>query len=413
MTGRTALLIGNYRPAFILAQSLKKRGYQVICGLDGYDRGAEVSRFVDKVWKHSSYQGSPGRFQDELTSLLKRHPGITDVYPVAEPVIRAIAEGRLSLPSHVRVGSMNDALVRRCLDKKGLLTTARHLSIPVAPFAETGSREDFYRLAEEIGFPLVIRPLETGKVFGAKKAITCIDMEAVFACEEIWQESGYQLLVQSHVTGKRDNIYFAARGGEIYRYLHAKIIRTDQPDGSGLAVEGKTVTPCTKLDGYTRKLVEALNYDGIGCAQYLVDADSGDISFLELNPRIAGNHALPEACGMGLGDWLIDTTEKCDQSEERRVGAAGVQYSWIAGELDAIRNSWRTGRLGLLQALKGGWQAILSFRRDDLDMGLVPGDLMPGLITLCDSLPVVGTLTRRRFDNAFLFKVFIRKECIK
>lgn len=413
MTGNIALLIGNYRPTFILAQSLKSRGYQVISGLGGYDRGAEVSRFVDKVWKHASYQTEFEKFQTELTKFLEQHPDITDIYPIAEPVVRAVAEGRLNLPDHIRVGTMDSALVQHCLNKRALLTHARDLAIPIAPFAETRNRKDLYALAEKIGFPLVIRPLETGKLLGSTKAITCSNLDDFSQQNEIWKRCNYQLLLQRQVKGKRDNIYFAAKDGNIHRYLHAKIIRTDQPDGSGLAVEGETVTPCTIIEGYTRKLIEALEYDGIGCAQYLVDPDSGDINFLELNPRIAGNHALPEACKLDLSSWLIDMTENAAHPATSIIGSAGLRYSWIAGELDAIRHSWRNGQLGFIEALKSALEAFRCYRRNDLDMGFVPGDPMPGLITLCDSLPLIGAITRRRFQNPLLLKLFIRKECLE
>ena len=413
MTRKIALLIGNYRPTFVLAHSLKNRGYEVIAGLDGYDRGAEVSRYVDKVWKHASYQIEFEKFQFELTRFLKGHPEITDVYPVAEPVIRAVAEERLVLPDHIRVGTMDGALVQHCLDKRALLTQATELEIPVAPFAETTDHDDLYAQAERIGFPLVIRPLETGKLLGSTKAITCNNPDELSRQNEVWKQCDYRLLIQRQVKGKRDNIYFAAKDGEIFRYLHAKIIRTDQPDGSGLAVEGETVTPCPTIDGYTRILIKALNYDGIGCAQYLVDPESGDINFLELNPRIAGNHALPDACAMKLSDWLIDKTEGTERSGPPITGTTGLRYSWIAGELDAIRQSWRKGRLGFGQALVAGLAAFQCFRRDELDMGFVQSDPMPGVITLCDSLPLIGGITRRRFENPFLFKLFIRKECLK
>jgi Carbamoyl-phosphate synthase L chain, ATP binding domain len=409
---KTALLLGNYRPTFILARSLKLRGYDVVCGLDGFDRGAEVSKHVDTVWQHSSYITQVSSFQQELNQLLASRPDISAVYPVAEPVIRAFADGRLVLPKSIKLGSVAGELVLRCLDKQGLLAKAKEMSVPVAPNAETSGKEHFYVSAEEIGFPLVVRPLQSGKLLEGQKAITVDDMDALRDLENVWNSCDYRLLIQRHVPGLRENIYFAAQGGDIYRYLHAKITRTDQPDGSGLAIEGETVAPCSVLKHHTEVLVRALNYTGIGCAQFLVDTQTGDISFLELNPRIAGNHAVPEACNLALGDCLIDMTEGRNHPAPYIEGIVGLKYGWIAGELESVKKTWQAGRLSFWQALFAVYKSFSYFRSSHMDVGFAKDDPLPGLFTLCDSLPLVGGITRLRLERPYFFKYVLRKECL-
>lgn len=406
---KTALLLGNYRPTFILARALKARGYKVICGLDGYDRGAEVSRYVDAVWDHSSFAVAPEEFSQKLKQLLADHPEIDAVYPITEPLIRAFADGRLVLPSSVALGSMPGPLVLKCLDKRSLLTMALEHGIPTASFAETNDSDDLYEKAEAIGFPLVVRPIKSKVFSNFKKAVTCSSLDELQTHDSIWAENKYQLLIQKHVSGKRDNIYFAADKGEIRRYLHAKITRTDQPDGSGLAVEGETIPPCTKIQRYTAKLVSTLAYDGIGCAQYLVDSATGEINLLELNPRIAGNHALPEACGLGLSDWLIDQCEGNTHDTSIIMGQADKRYTWLAGEIGSIKHAWISRKLTARAAIGAGYKAFRAFRRADLDMGFVSGDRMPGLVTLSDSFPFFGGISRRRFHSPFFSRLFIRK----
>ncbi|WP_420413789.1 hypothetical protein [Roseibium sp.] len=409
---KAALLLGNYRPTFILARSLKQRGYNIVCGLDGFDRGAEVSRYVDTVWRHSSYSLEVDVFQKELNHLLASRPDISDIYPVAESVIRAFADGRLTLPRPLRLGSIDGELVLRCLDKQSLLAEAKELSIPVAPFAKTSGKTHFYGSAAEIGFPLVIRPLQTGKLLNGQKAITVDHLEALKGLDPIWIDCDYRLLVQRHSPGLRENIYFAAQDGEIYRYLHAKITRTDQPDGSGLAIEGKTVAPCPALKQHTKALVKNLNYTGIGCAQYLVEPETGNVNFLELNPRIAGNHAVPEECNLGLGDCLIDLTEGRNSPTSYLEGTVGISYGWLAGELASIKKAWQTGKLSFWQALVAARKAYSYFKHTDIDVGFVQNDRLPGLFTLCDSLPLIGGITRLRFTQPAFFRVVMRKECL-
>ena len=218
--------------------------------------------------------------------------------------------------------------------------------------------------------------------------------------------------MQRHAPGLRENIYFAAQDGEIYRYLHAKITRTDQPDGSGLAIEGKTVAPCPVLKQHTKALVENLNYTGIGCAQYLVEPETGNVSFLELNPRIAGNHAVPETCNLGLGDCLIDLTEGRNFSASYVEGTVGISYGWLAGELASIKKAWQSGNLSFWQAFTAARKAYSYFKRTDIDVGFVSNDRLPGLFTLCDSLPLIGGVTRLRFERPGFFRFVMGKECL-
>lgn len=406
---KTALILGNYRPSFILARSLAQRGYKVVCSLRGYDRGAEVSRYVHAIWDDMGLTDYSDKFQVALDDFLSNHPDIQLVFPVTEEFVRAFAERRLTLPENVMLGSMPDEIVNQCFDKSGLLKFADELGVPVAPFAVTQSAEELRQEATRIGFPLVVRPLDSTIELAGKKAVTCTSLEHLLSLYDTWLEDNPGLLIQRYVSGKRDNIYFAAHEGVIYRYLHAKIERTNQPDGSGLALEGVTVTPCTHLRDYTERLIKALDYSGIGCAQYLVDSKTGEQNFLEINPRLAGNHALPEACGLNLGDWLIDQTIYGLPDKSQRHGQQGVRYTWLAGELAAIKRAHNLKKLDKWSAVKASLHAVKVTINSDMDMGLMRGDIMPGLITLCDSFPVLGRVTRRRLEKGLIRRLLINK----
>lgn len=407
---KSALILGNYRPSFVFAKTLSQNGYRVVCGLDGYDRGAEVSRFVDALWDHASFEADPAEFQKDLTAFLARRKNIELVCPLAENFVRAFAQGQLTLPEGTTLISITSDIVNQCLDKPGLLTLAKDLDIPVAPFALTNSCAQVKEQAAKIGFPLVVRPLASTTRLSGKKAVTVNTMDALKTGYDIWRTDNPDLLIQRHVSGKRDNIYFAAFKGRITRYLHAKIVRTDQPDGSGLAVEGETIAPSRTIEAHTRKLVSALNYSGIGCAQYLVDPATNQITFLELNPRIAGNHALPELCGLELGDYLLKTATGKPTDQTLRYGREGLRYSWLAGELDSIKQRQQDKSLKSPDALIAAFHAIKTAIAANADMGFSLSDIKPGIITLCDSLPLIGRLTRKRFKAGIMQKIILHKE---
>lgn len=408
---RSVLILGNYRPSYILARTFHMRGYRVICDMEGYEFGAEMSRHVHALWPHEPFASDPRGFQATLAHFLDQNPDIEWVCPVTEPLIKAFAADQLSLPSSCKLLSVDGDLVQRCLDKKLMLSLADELDIPVAPFAVTSSEEELLVEAEKIGFPLVVRPQSSSHRLAGQKAVTIDSLEALQAGFESWKDETTDLLIQRHASGKRDNIYFAARDGVIERYLHAKIVRTDQADGSGLAVEGETIAPCPNLRGQSERLIKALNYSGIGCVQYLVDPETGETCFLELNPRVAGNHALPDRCGLGLGDWFIDYVGGTDERSVK-VFDKHLSYSWLAGELEGIKQNVRRKRLGLGQALAGYGQAIKAYRHADMDIALSRDDWKPGLWTLLDSIPFLCRLSRLRLISGRLQGWLLGKEIL-
>lgn len=407
---KSALILGNYRPSYILAKALKERDYRVICSMDGYERGAEVSRYVDALWQHPALEGSQDALQTALEAFLSKHPDIDLVCPVTEPLIKAFANGILSLPDEAKLISMPPELIQTCLDKQSMLSVATALEIPLAPFAATRSETELFTEAEKIGFPLVIRPLVSQHRLDGQKAKTVTSMTELKESWARWQSETTDLLIQAKAAGKRDNIYFAADQGKIIRYLHAKITRTDQPDGAGLAVEGKTISPCSKLRAYTEKLVADLDYHGIGCAQYLVDEISGAICFLELNSRIAGNHALPDHCGLDLSGCLVDLAHGSMNDAEIMTGAEGVKYGWLPGELEGIKQNVRRGLLSATEVPGAILGAFACFRRSDIDIAFNKTDPLPGIFTFLDALPLIGRLTRARFHPGWQQGLFIRKE---
>ena len=207
------------------------------------------------------------------------------------------------------------------------------------------------------------------------------------------------MILQRKAQGIRHNLYFAALDGVMCRALHAVITRTDRIDGAGLAVDGITIEPDADLMRHTQAMLAELDYSGIGCAQFLVDEDSGVVSFLEINPRIAGNHAVPQHCGLDLGHFLVALSrgERDGLADgDMRIGRAGVRYSWLAGDIDGLKSSLKRREISLLQAWSWLGKLIDTARGAELDMMLSRDDRLPGIITLLDVIPGIGHITRRR-----------------
>ncbi len=398
--GQSVLLLGNYRPTLLIARQLKHLGARVISGLEGCDRGAEYSRYVDETWDHCPVEQDPKAFIKALEQYVRSHKDISVVLPVSEQFIRALADHKPDLPDTIIV-AMNDAeLVKTCLDKTRMMDLCSAIGVPVAPYVLVDKADDLQRAETDIGFPMVARPSISTSRINHEKAIRIKNSADLSQLHANWNENWGGLIVQKQVSGFRYNIYFAAHNGEICRLLQSKIFRTDRFDGSGLAVEGMTVEPDPQLVRYTQALAQKLEYSGTGCAQFLIDDVTGEVCFLENNPRVTGSHAIPEHCGLDLTGFQIALAQgTLEQQKTRLYGVVGVRYGWMPGDLKGLRLAAHSRKVGLADTVSWFFKALRSGFTSDIDMVLRWHDPLPGLVSLFEALPFAQRLTRRKYKK--------------
>ncbi len=395
---KTILLLGNYRPTLTLARVLSSHGYRIISGLEGCDHGAEYSRYVDQIWDHPYIKTNPEGFQKNLPGFIRKN-NVDVIFPVSEEFVRFFADRPNLERGNAAIASVEANLINHCLDKMFMMELAQKHKIPTADFAIVVNQRELVEKSQVIGFPLVIRPQESHQRLEGKKALFIDDKPELRQQLPKWPDLQKGLIIQKKAKGKRHNIYFAARNGKLYRYLHAVILRTDVEDGSGLAVEGVTIAPDPQLQRFTATLVESLNYSGIGCTQYLVDDDSGDISFLEINPRIAGNHAVPEFAGLELSSILVDMALNKTLNTCFVQGRADIRYVWTYGDFLSAKSAWLRREINSLATVVRFWRAARTGMRAHLHMSFVWHDPRPGIMSLLSLAPNWRRLFARLADS--------------
>jgi predicted ATP-grasp superfamily ATP-dependent carboligase len=374
------LLLGNYRPALAVARSLSRHGYRITLGLGGGEGCGEYSRFVDESWDHPALAGSGDEFLASLLSLLQTRPHIEIIYPVAEEFVRFVAERERALPEHVTVASPRGDIVRTCCDKLALLRLVERLGIDHLPFQVVSVLDELTAAANAIGFPVVIRPLNNLIRLGHKKALIAADALDLQNLLPRWPDGQEKLLLQRFAKGERHNVFFAAQHGRILRAVETRILRTDRPDGTGLAVDGETVFPTPQLVEDTAALLASLNYTGIGLAQFILDPESGRSCFLELNPRIAGSHAITEQVGADLSRLAIDLARKQLFVADAFSYRAGMRYAWVYGDLRGLLHALRCQEIGPVQAARWTLQILSSTFTADLHQTWRRDDPMPTIM---------------------------------
>src|SRR3954452_5065032 len=262
------------------------------------------------------------RFKADEAYLVGEGKGPVEAYLDFEGIV-ALAKEKEVDAIHPGYGflSENPALPRACdragitfigpgadlLDLLGDKTAARQLAqkagIPVVPGTEhpVTDPKEAAKIAKEIGFPLIVK----AAFGGGGRGMRVVEKPADFAgkLEEARREAGAAF--------GNDAVFlerFVRRARHIEVQIlgdrHGNIIHLYERDCSVQPRHQKVVevAPAVSLDPAIRraladaavKLAKAAGYYNAGTVEFLVDADSGEWYFIEVNPRIQVEHTVTE-----------------------------------------------------------------------------------------------------------------------
>ncbi len=383
---RTILLLGNYRPALAVARSLAEDGHRILVSSDAGAGAAERSRAVSGMWK-TPQDTSPAALYASLADFLQENPDIDTVFPLMESYVRGFPDHAHLLPADRLYVMPNSEAVRICLDKARLLQAVTDAGLPCARNLPVHDLASLQGAAGAIGFPLVIKPSDSTVWLGNRKALILNDQEALNAALPKWPDGHGELIVQTFVDGPRVNLYFAAQNGRAIRYLAVQIGETDIADGTGLATTGFTIEPEPAVRDMADALLARLNYHGVGCIQVLCDRNTGQPSFLEINPRIGGNHAITVFAEMELERVALQLAVGGPVEDTLKIGRSGIRYAWTTGALRGVGLALRNGETSRTAAMRAALKALVTGVTTRRHITFTPGDPVPSLTLFARLVP--------------------------
>ena len=115
-----------------------------------------------------------------------------------------------------------------------------------------------------------------------------------------------------------------------------------------------------QIEKFCRR-AEALGYHGTGSAQFLLDKATGDITFLEINPRLGANSKLVESV-LPYVSWFVDLVEgeKLPDRPDPWAYKRGQRFVWLKGENQTYKKLLSEGRYNALASRFGQslWNSI-------------------------------------------------------
>jgi len=207
-------------------------------------------------------------------------------------------------PDHVRAFALKHS-ARELAEKAG---------VPLAPGSGlVATAEDALREARRIGFPVMLKSTAGGGGIGLQLVESEDQLAPTFervtrlaannfkdagVFVEKYVARGRHIEVQIFGDGKGRVVALGERDCSAQRRNQKVIEETPAP---GLSEETRA-----RLFDTAIKLGQTVNYANAGTVEYLLDADSGEFYFLEVNTRLQVEHGVTEeVTGIDLVEWMV------------------------------------------------------------------------------------------------------------
>ncbi len=287
--------------ALRVIRTAKKLGIETVVAVSEADVASRPAAEADKVVLLGPAPSAQSYLNIEKIVAAAQDAGADAVHPgygfLSENVdfARAVADAGM-----VFVGPDADAL-EKMGDKLRARAVAIEAGLPVAPGGAAATAAEAAEIAHKIGYPLLIKAVAGGGGRGMKRVgspeeldsqlgLAVSEAQAAFGDSRIYLErfieSGRHVEVQVIGDGQRA-IHLGTRDCSIQRRFQKLIEEAPAPnipDEKHRAIEAAAV-----------RLAEHLGYRSAGTVEFLVDGQSFDFYFLEMNARIQVEHPVTEA----------------------------------------------------------------------------------------------------------------------
>jgi biotin carboxylase len=391
------LLLGNHRHTVTVVRSLGRAGLKVILGLDESNVIARYSRYCSETWPHPRVEDNEEEFAVALESFAHSREDVRFVFPIGEAMLAFMTRNAARFPNF-KIVAPAMSTVFNCLEKQRSYAIAEEVGIPVPTWRPAGSIESLRKAAREVGYPCVVKPNRSHHFFFGRKAIVCRNASEVERNFQSWPKGNVSLIVQRYIDSERPNCHFRAIDGTLLEYFEHIVVRTDRIDETGFEIDGLSVAPTPILRRYCSALIRRLDYNGVGCVQFLTDRRTNEAWFLEINPRLDATCALPYAAGINFPLYAVEPllTGRKPAGVSTISYPAGVRIHYLMGDLQGLFHGLVDGSVSNRSALHWMYQLGKSALAAQVQLTFTWTDPSPTIRLYADLLKAFRRRTGKR-----------------
>ena len=306
------------------ARDLNGRGIEVGMLSSGLASAAAWSNSARRRYRTPPEAG--GQFVKRLLAIGAKDPGWV-LLPTSDETAWLYTAYADVLGRYYQLYQPSISTIQTILDKKLLTAAAQTAGIAVLPSWDPVSAQDLERLAQELPYPILIKPrthvhrLYNDKGLVARSSSELIQKYCEFTARERTRAAQNPLLPDAHlpllqqfVATKTDGVLsvtgFIDRTGEHFVTRHAtKILQRSEPVGVGVCFE--STTPIDGLSLAIHRFCRQLKYFGIFEVEFV--RFNGTWCIIDFNPRIFNQVGMDIRRGMSLP--LLATLDALGETE--------------------------------------------------------------------------------------------------
>ncbi len=290
---------------------------------------------------------------------LQRQYAFSLVIPVTEAATFAVQRARDRLPNGLPMYLLNERAFTVCFDKAATQALAEWLDVDV-PRSRT-VRADDHDPTGELAFPLAVKPLCSVDAADvrAKQFVRRADDPTALAALLQARPADERVVLQEWFAGEGVGVEFIASSGRPLRLFQHRRLHETLGYGSTYR-ESTAVDP--RLGERVTRLLQALDYTGVGMAEFRRDPSSGRAVLLEINARFWGSLPLAVAAGADFPRHLYDLLVhgRRDFPQTHRVGVRArdlvndARWTWrcLRGKTGDGADGWEMNPLSRAACLR-------------------------------------------------------------
>jgi predicted ATP-grasp superfamily ATP-dependent carboligase len=259
--------------------------------------------------------------------------------PVTDASVEAILAGRQHLPPSVVLPFPDLGTYRTASDKTAMLQYGRDAGLAVPETVSCADPEA--ALPGRDFFPAVIKPHRSvagGRRFGVQFVNTPDHCRtALRALPGV----AFPVMVQRRIRGPGEGLFVLRWDGQVVAEFAHRRLREKPPEG-GVSVYRESIALDGQLVAAGRRLLEALNWQGVAMIECKRDLITGRHVLMEVNGRLWGSLQLAVDAGLDFPRLLVACAlgQRPPAVTQYRVG---VRSRWFWGEIDHLYLRLRNG----------------------------------------------------------------------
>ncbi len=336
--GRVIITYGRSLMALTAAQSLARRGVEVIGADDVNFNALSYSKWSKKNVVHAKATGDPDAFIDDLERIVIENRPSDDRPYVLMPMFqetKLLSSYAERFTPHIKLAVPPIEGIHKIHPKDAMARTARCIGLSVPTSIACATEADAQAASREVSYPCLVKPADAVGGRGITKA------DGADALLAAWRDIQANFpngdpVVQEFATGDDFCYCFLAIDGTIVAdSAYRNLVRYPADYGAGVVRE---TVQHLRLREIAAPLIRETNWSGVGEIDFMWSGHAADLPvIIELNPRFWANLDHSVSSGVDF-PWLLyeaTVTGAISETPDPTIGyRSKLPGLWLLAALD-------------------------------------------------------------------------------